>query len=161
MKFNCRKKSNLDEMQEQKLLQIEGNCFWILYWALFASVVIQVVFLGAGPKEAVPELICFLGISFYMVGGCARNGIWDRRFKPDRKTNLLFSIAAGVIVSLFQLISYWVKPDSWYSLEGLVFAMGFTGVFTFAATFLLMSVSAMATRKRRNALENESDEDEM
>ena len=35
------KKSNLDEMQEQKLLKIEHNGFWFAFFGLFAAIMIQ------------------------------------------------------------------------------------------------------------------------
>lgn len=158
MKFNLQKKNNLDEMQEQKLLHIEGSCFWILYVMLLVSVIGQTLFLEAGPREVLPELICFLSISAVMVIRCVKNGIWDRRFKPDCKTNLLFSIVGGVIVCLLQPVSYLVNPDRWYSVEGMVFTMVFTGVITFVMTFVLLSISAGATRRRREELEQEEEE---
>ena len=83
MKFNWQKKNNLDEMQEQTLLHIEGSCFWILYVMLLVAVIGQTLFMEAGPREVLPELICFMAASIVMVVRCAKNGIWDRHFKPN------------------------------------------------------------------------------
>ena len=35
-----RKKSNLDEMQEQELLKVEHNGCWIAFWGLLAAIII-------------------------------------------------------------------------------------------------------------------------
>ena len=160
MKISWRKKNNLDEMQEQTLLHIEGSCFWILYVMLLVAVIGQTLFMEAGPREVLPELICFMAASIVMVVRCAKNGIWDRHFKPNGKTNLMFSILACVIVAMFQPISYLVSPDKWYSVEGMVFTAVIMGGFTFAVTFFLMSISSMATRRRREKLEQEDGDEE-
>lgn len=160
MKISWRKKNNLDEMQEQTLLRIEGSCFWTLYVMLLVAVIGQTLFMEAGPREVLPELICFMAASIVMVVRCAKNGIWDRRFKPNCKTNLMFSILACVIVAMFQPISYLVSPDRWYSVEGMAFAAVIMGGFTFVVTFFLMSISSMATRRRREKLEQEDGDEE-
>ena len=160
MKISWRKKNNLDEMQEQTLLHIEGSCFWILYVMLLVAVIGQTLFMEAGPREVLPELICFVAASIVMVVRCAKNGIWDRHFKPNCKTNLMFSILACVIVAMFQPISYLVSPDRWYSVEGMAFTAVIMGGFTFIVTFFLMSISSMATRRRREKLEQEDGDEE-
>ena len=38
-------RNNLDEMQEQKLKQIEHTGFWLFFWGLFAAIMVQSVFL--------------------------------------------------------------------------------------------------------------------
>ena len=72
----------------------------------------------------------------------------------------MFSILACVIVAMFQPISYLVSPDKWYSVEGMVFTAVIMGGFTFAVTFFLMSISSMATRRRREKLEQEDGDEE-
>lgn len=42
MKWNIFSKKNLlDEMQEQKLLQLESRGFWIVWWGLLLSILVQ------------------------------------------------------------------------------------------------------------------------
>ncbi len=36
-----KRKNNLDERQEQRLLQIESSGFWLAFWGLLAAIVIQ------------------------------------------------------------------------------------------------------------------------
>lgn len=53
-------KNNLDEMQEKSLLHVEKNCFWGLYWLLFASMFLQLLFTGGGSGHSASdcELLC-------------------------------------------------------------------------------------------------------
>ena len=43
-----KKKNNLDEMQEQKLLKIEHNGCWLAFWGLFIVLIAQFIFYGPG-----------------------------------------------------------------------------------------------------------------
>ena len=59
---------NLDEMQNQKLLKLEEYGFWIVFWALLLSMIVQII-AGAGIKEVVGEIIVFLIGSVYLLSG--------------------------------------------------------------------------------------------
>lgn len=50
-----RKKSNLDEMQEQELLKVEYNGCWIAFWGLLAAIIIQSILLEAKTAKRWPE----------------------------------------------------------------------------------------------------------
>ena len=41
-----KRKNNLDEMQEQKLLHIESKGYWLAFWGLGVSLIIQLIFSG-------------------------------------------------------------------------------------------------------------------
>ena len=58
------KKSNLDERQEQELLRIERNGFWLAFWLLVAALLVQMVFAG-NTMMAMGESIILLVISLY------------------------------------------------------------------------------------------------
>lgn len=158
MKIKWLSKNNLDEMQEQKLLHIESSSFWILYAMLLVAILIQCVFFKPGACEILPELICFLAISFIILIRCAKNGIWDRRFQPNVRTNIAASILAGVVVAALQPITYLFKPEQWYSLTGMFITMAIVGPLTFCITFFLMSISSYATKKQSRKLEQEEEE---
>ena len=36
-----KRRNNLDEMQEQKLLHIESRGYWLAFWGLAAALIIQ------------------------------------------------------------------------------------------------------------------------
>ena len=40
------KKNILDEMQDQKMLKLEEYGFWILFWALTAAILVQLLMGG-------------------------------------------------------------------------------------------------------------------
>lgn len=146
-------KSNLDELQEQKLLHIEKNSFWMLYFLLFAEIIVKLV-LGKTPDEA----ICFLLVSVYMVGDCIRNGIWDRRLKADRRTNLLVSLAgAAVVMTANGVMGYHLfKKTEAAVISGLISAFA-----SFVIIFLSMSVLSAVYKKRvKNMEEREEEEDD-
>lgn len=90
-------KSNLDEMQEQKLLRLEHNGFWIAFWGLLAAIIAQWIFFEIrNTLTLVGELLVFFVMSVYLMVGCVKNGIWDRKLKPNPRTNMVGSVIGGV-----------------------------------------------------------------
>ena len=145
------KKSNLDEMQEQKLLRIEHNGFWLAYTSLLIAILVQAI-LGCGFYDILGELVILLVICAYMVCGCLKHGIWDRWLKPSPKTNLLISLAASVfsgVVSYSRVVDLASEPLD--LLLPCLIAMAFTFVLCFAA----LSLTAAVYKKRRKELDNE------
>ena len=61
-----KRKNNLDEMQEQKLKQIEHTGFWLFFWGLFAAM------LGSMSKDFI-NLIKALGTAIFWLSGI----MWD------------------------------------------------------------------------------------
>ena len=51
--------NRLDEMQNQKLMKLEEYGFWIMFWTLLASIVVQLI-LGCSLKEVLGEIVVFL-----------------------------------------------------------------------------------------------------
>ena len=95
-----RKKSNLDEMQEQELLKVEHNGCWIAFWGLLAAIIIQSILFGSQDcKTLAGEGIVFIVLSIYIAVACVRRGIWDRRFQMNAKTNLILSAAAALVTA--------------------------------------------------------------
>ena len=85
---NRNMKSNLDEMQEAKLLEIEHNGCWLAFWGLVIAMIVQLFTTDAAdlPRTLAGEWILFMALAVYLGEACLRNGIWDRRLKADRKT---------------------------------------------------------------------------
>lgn len=153
MKEKKNSKNKLDEMQEQKMLQIEHNGCWLAFWGLGIALIVQ-WFLGAEQKEVAGEWIVFMSLSLYIVIACLKNGIWDRRLSPTPKVNLFASLLAGIIVGiLFFSTSY----SRYHALLGSIA----TGVFMMAMTagicFVAMTAVAAFYWKRVKKLESEDD----
>ena len=79
---------NLDVMQNQKLLKLEEYGFWIVFWALLLSIIVQLT-AGLGIKEVVGEIVVFLMGSVYLAITTLKNGLWTRSAVPSRKGNAL------------------------------------------------------------------------
>ncbi|WP_418591303.1 CPBP family intramembrane glutamic endopeptidase [Gemmiger sp.] len=99
------KRDNLDEMQKQTLLKIESCGFWALWVLLLAALIIESL-LGFTPREMAAEWFIFMLGCAYAVISDLRAGIWDRRFKPNTKTNAVVSVAGGVAVFVWGLIKF-------------------------------------------------------
>lgn len=144
------KKSNLDEMQEQELLKIEHTGCWLAYWGLLAVMVIQMVLRVPG-AQILGEWIIFIVLSLYICIACMRKGIWDRRLKANRKTNLVISLLAAIAVTILVVLTnpYLSEPLDY------VLTAGITGGFTFALCFVTLSVCVKLYNKRREKLDQE------
>ena len=153
-------KSNLDEMHEQKLLKIEHNGYWIAFWGLLIVILAQVVLTPDELREHLPrimtgEWIVFMVLSLYLGFACMKNGIWDRKLQPNAKTNLLASLLAGGAVAVFQVLY------SYFLFHRLVVALGVAGVsalITVILCFLALTVTARATKKQQEKLEEEPED---
>ena len=154
------KKSNLDEMQEQKLLKIEHNGCWLAFWGLLIAMSVQMVMPGFEFSRIAGEWIVFMVLALYLTFDCARNGIWDRHLKYDGKTNLIISLAAALVFAVFM---FGVTLVRFHDRAGVLTAAvvgGIGGAFVFAMCFLALTLAARFTKKRQQKLEEEPEEDE-
>lgn len=151
-------KNNLDEMQELKLLKIESRGFWIGFYALFLSIVVQSFLYGPGKagNMLVGEFVPFLCMGAYLVGGCLRNGIWDRRLKATPAVNIGFSLFAAAATALFNAI---VSYRTYQSVSGAV-AVFIVYFFVVGAVLsvTICTCSALYHRRKRQLEEKYDDE---
>ncbi|MDO4321039.1 MAG: hypothetical protein Q4C61_00795 [Lachnospiraceae bacterium] len=157
--FDVFRKNNLDEMQEQKLLHIEKNGFWILYFLLAVEMVIKCV-LGAPKNSLLGEFICFMAVSVYMLFMCVKNGIWDRHLKGDAKTNLLLGLLAGGIVTALNVLVYVIRAERTVGWLPILLLSAAAGFLTFFITFSLTSILVFFCKRTEERLEKEPEEDE-
>lgn len=150
-----KRKNNLDEMQEQKLLKIEHVGVWFAFWGLLAAILIQVI-LGMGEEDLIQniagEWLIFMCLAVYLIASCLKNGIWDRRLKPNLKTNVSVSLISGTACGVIFFVT------SYYKYAKLAGAAA-TGIFIFFETFILtlgaLTVSVIIYKKRVKKLESE------
>lgn len=126
-----KRKNNLDEMQEQKLLKIEHNGMWLAFWGLFITITVQSI-LDKGNSAG--ECIVLMCLCIYTLGACLKNGIWDRKLKANNKTNLIVSIIASILMGGVFFISSYLKYEK---LLGSIA----TGIFIFGSIFVLTFIS--------------------
>ena len=153
-----KKKNKLDEMQEQKLLRIEHNGCWFAFWALIAAMLIQMAVFGVTEfRTILGEWIVFMTLAWYLGIACLKNGIWDRRLEPNRKTNLVVSLIAAVAFSaVWAFISY----IRWGDLYTAVLTFGMLAVIFFVLCFAGLTIAAKLYRKRFEKLEQQNQDDE-
>ena len=149
------KRDNLDEMQKQTLLKIESCGFWVLWVLLLAALIIESL-LGFTLREMAAEWFIFMGGCVYSVVCDLRAGIWDRRFKPNTKTNAAVSVVGGVAVLVWGLIKF-----AEFGMGVAVLLAVFLGVCTWVLCFATLQLTMKAYKKRHAELENpEEDNDE-
>ena len=153
-----KKKNKLDEMQEQKLLRIEHNGCWFAFWALIAAMLIQMAVFGVTEfRTILGEWVVFMALSVYLGIACLKNGIWDRRLEPNRKTNLAVSlIAASAFSAVWSVISY----IRWGDLYTAVLTFGMMAVFFFVLCFAGLTIAAKMYQRRFEKLEQDSGDEE-
>ena len=154
------RESILDEMQELELLKIERTGCWMAFWLLLIAMAVQMIAYGnADYKTIAGEWIVFMILAIYMAVACIRRGIWDRKLAMDSKTNLLISLAAGVIFGALEGIVIYKN----YHMAAIAAATAvISAVIVFAACMLGLSVAMNRTKKRIEKMEEEpEDADEM
>ena len=157
-------RNNLDERQEQALLKIEHNACWMSYWGLLLVIIIESIAFSVNNTNAellkyvMGEWIVFMVIALYLSIACLRHGIWDRKLKANAKTNLIVSIVTAVVTGAYTMVFIHVK----FKMSiGVTIGTGvFSFIFTFLLCYFIMALSAKAYKKKVNALEAETDEEE-
>lgn len=152
-----KRKNNLDEMQEQKLLHIESRGYWLSFWLLAASLVIQLVCYGPGTdwRFMIAEWSIFMIIALYVAVACMKAGIWDRKLKPTLGNNLLMSFCGGAVMGIAQFV---ISYRNYHKPVGSIAAGVFSGLMVMILCFSALTISAAILKKRQEKLEKESEE---
>ncbi len=151
------KKSNLDEMQEQKLLKIEESGCWLAFWGLFLAILVQVLIRGFEWEYYAGEFILFMVLSLYLGIACIRAGIWDRRLKMDARTNAMISLIAALVCGGLLFL---VGALRFRMPKGGLVAAAIGAPIVFVGCWASLSVMARATKKRQDALNAEPGEED-
>lgn len=150
-----KKKSNLDEAQELKMLKIEHNCYQIAFWGLLAAILIQTALIPGNLLALAGEWCVFMTMCICNIVGCLKNGIWDRKLKPNAKTNLVLSLISSLLFGL-----YWFATS--YFRYGKLLGSLATGLFTamsgFALIYAALSICTRLYKKRVKKLDSEIEE---
>ncbi len=149
------RKSNLDEQQERKLLEIESRGCWLAFWGLLLALIVESLVIKDS-RAVIGEWVLFMALSLYLVISCSRAGIWDRRLDMSRKTCAYSSLIAGACVAVFTF--GFISIRSHRPLASL-YAAVITGLFAFVACYCLLRLMARVTKKRQDELNAEPDDD--
>ena len=149
-----KKKNNLDEMQEQKLRRIESVSCWLGFWALVGAIAVQTAMGHQDWASIGGECAALFIMSGYLSISCLKNGIWDRKMKPDLKTNLLVSTTAAAVAGLVWFVSSY---RNYHNLAGSAATFAFMFLSVFCLCMAGLSLVAACYRKRVKKLENQED----
>ncbi len=154
-----KRKSNLDEMQEQKLLHIESRGYWLSFWLLAASLVIQLICYGPGTdwRFMAAEWLIFMIIALYVACACMKAGIWDRKLKPTLGNNLLMSFCGGAVMGIAQFV---ISYRNYHKPVGSIAAGIFSGLIVMFLCLIGLTITASIYKKRKDSLEKEKEEEE-
>ena len=95
----------------------------------------------------------------YLMVACMRAGIWDRRLKPDPKTNAIISVLAGVATAVINSITFWVNlAGSEDRVIVMIIVAAISFVMVTLACFVALSLAARSYKKRLAKLEKEVEE---
>ena len=148
-----KRKSNLDEMQEQELLKIEHNGCWLAFWGLLIAMIVQSFAYGnMDYKTLAGEWIVFMVLALYLAFACVRRGIWDRKLAMNTKTNLIVSAIAGIVMGIFNAVMVF---KNFHKPVGTIVAAAIVAVITSVICFAVLSIMMKQTQKRKAAMEAE------
>ena len=150
------KKSNLDEQQERRLLEIESRGYWLAFWGLLAALLAQML-IYRDVKPVFGEWIVFIVLSLYLGVSCIRAGIWDRRLDMSRKTCLIASLLAALCAALFMFGFTFLR---FHRPLGSLSAGVISGLITFAGCYIALILAAQATKKRQDELNAEPESED-
>ena len=146
----------LDEMQNQKLLKLEEYGFWIMFWALLASIVVQ-LFTGEGIRQIIGEIIVLLIGSIYLSITTLRNGLWTRTATPSRRGNAITGIIPAVLLGMISVIRFIQKNGITVKAILVVAAIM---IAAYAACFVILEFFRASYNKRRSELDDIEEERE-
>lgn len=150
-------KNHLDEMQEQKLLQIEHTACWLGFFGLLAAIYVQMAIGNRGFAAIGGEAVVILVMGIYIVVGCVRNGIWDRNAEPTPKTNLIVSLVSGLVFGGFWGVLSYVR---YHKLLGSLATFVLIFVSVAAMVMLVLTALSGAYNRRKHHMDAEADKEE-
>lgn len=143
----------IDERQELEMLKVEHFGFWIMFWLLFASIIIETG-MGASFKQLGVEIGVFLIGCIVTLIAYLRKGLWDYYTKPCIKTYLLYSIASTIVACIsFGIIKYLTRSYFRNNIQHLIVSISIFCISIFILTFITLYLTGQYTIKKQKQLE--------
>lgn len=153
-----KKKNILDEMQENKLLKIEGVGFWLAFAGLLAAIVIQVL-VFSDLKQVAGELTVFFVMSIYLLVLCLKNGLWSGTPAPTVKGSVISSAAAALAIGAIFIVRSQLILRNGVSKE-FATVLFVSMAIVFGGCFATLEITRTIYRRRRSKLDHPSGESE-
>lgn len=152
-----KRKNNLDERQEQALLHIESQGFWLAWSGLLLAMLAQLALRRADLWGLLPEWAIFMAMNLYMLVQCLRHNIWDRRLEPNPCTNAIASAVLGAVLLPVTAVTF-VRNAGRADAGILLLAVCFAAL-PAALCFAVLQLMAHTYRRKRERAENAPDEE--
>ncbi len=146
-----KKKDNLDEMQDRKLLKLEEYGFWIMFWGLAAAIAVQLLFTGASFRDILGELIVLALGSVFIAAGTLKNGLWTRSSTPTVKGNAAAALLPALLIAVIHVIRM-VKTRG-FTTENILVTLAFAAG-AWIACFAVLEVFRHVYNRRRETLDD-------
>lgn len=143
-----------DERQEKELLRIEHYGFWIFFWLLFLSMVIQRFFLDREFEVYAAEFIIFMAGCFFIIIACVWRGVWtyQSRKPPGVKELFLWSLGGALVLGVPVGILNGMKYGNG-EVKTIIIYSAATAVSVFLSCMILFLIVAALLKKRVRAME--------
>ena len=146
--------SQLDEMQQEKLLKIHSNGMNLCYGGLLAAILIQWL-VKRDFSSIIGELIVLFALAIYITGAYMYEGLWSSRLKPSHKNNLLISLIPAVAVGGLLLVWNALAGQEQESVAVSVILLAM--VAAFALCMAILSLLLWLYNRGRNRLDEPED----
>lgn len=153
-------KKVIDERQKMEMYKVEHIWFWIVFWLLLGSLIIQAFFLSAPFSQWGFEWFIFMICCIGSFIGYYRQGQWDYYSKPSVKSYLLYSLIGSGLFAIVCAISLALNNDYLKNdLLILFFLTLFIFVLLFVIMFVALFISGSMVKKRQQKLGDEYNDD--
>lgn len=147
-----KRQNMLDEMQENKLMKIEGAGFWLAFAGLLAAIIIQVL-VYPNLRQIAGELTVFFIMSIYLIVLCLKNGLWSRTPVPTVKGNAISSAVAALAIGMILIARSQLILRNGLSKEFAV-TLFLSMAVVFGGCFATLELTRVVYRRRRRQLDD-------
>lgn len=155
-------KKIVDERQERELLKVEHYGFWIMFWALFASIIFQIIFFDNGTSLVGGEMVVLLISAVAIIIGCCIKGVWCYTSEPTIKNYLIYDVLFTILYGIIFGVERYMHSNYFRNnIKMFVLTIGIFSAFMFVFIFVLLFISGEIVKKRRKKLEDQFNDDDM
>lgn len=158
-----KKEKVIDERVRSQQNKIKSEAFGILMIILFISIFIQQTILDAPFKQYFVEVICFLGVSFYIIVRYISLGV-DIYGESKKSKNMLIinSIVTGVIVTGINGVFNYMRYKDHYrdNIKMFIGVLLITFISATVSTIIVLAFVKYLNDKRQESIEKKFDDEE-
>ena len=153
-------KKVVDERQELELLKIEHVVFWIMFWGLFVSFIVQSMFMDVPFRQYLPEFVIFMVSCVGVIIGSVKKGQWDFYTRPTMKTYVITAAVGALGFGIINGVARYLRLEFFKDkIPMLILTTVIMMVFIFAAVFVLSVLVGNMVKKKREKLARQYDDE--